>query len=123
MTCICDDDVRARLRPHVSALPRPTAVNANTASPEVLAAVVEGLSLDDARAMVEQRGRTYFRNVTDFTGQLPSGAIAPADGISVGSDYFIATTRITIGEAQALGSALLAREKTGWPAIVWRKRP
>ena len=40
-----DDGVRARLRPFVTALPRFTAVNANTASPEVLAAVVEGLGL------------------------------------------------------------------------------
>jgi len=118
-----DDNVRAQLRPFVTALPRFTAVNANTASPEVLAAVVEGLSLDGARAMVEQRQRIHFRNASDFFSQLPPGAVAPTDAISVGSDYFIATTRISIGEAQVRGSALLAREKAGWPAIVWRKYP
>lgn len=118
-----DDNVRARLRPFVTALPRATAVNANTATPEVLAAVVEGLGIDGARTLVAQRERAYFRNFSDFFNQLPAGVVAPAEGISVGSDYFIATTRITIGGAQARGSALLAREKAGWPAIVWRKSP
>ena len=118
-----DDNVRARLRPFVTALPRATAVNANTATPEVLAAVVEGLGIDGARTLVAQREGAYFRNFSDFFNQLPAGVVAPAEGISVGSDYFIATTRITIGGAQARGSALLAREKAGWPAIVWRKSP
>jgi len=118
-----DDNVRARLRPFVTALPRFTAVNANTASPEVLAAVVEGLGLDGARALVAQRERVYFRNWSDFFSQLPPGLIVPTENISVSSDYFIATTRVTIGGAQARGSALLARENDGWPAIVWRKTP
>lgn len=118
-----DDKVRARLHPFVTALPGFTAVNANTATPEVLAAVVEGLGLDGARAMVVQRERTYFRNFSDFFNQLPRGLIVPAENISVSSDYFIATMRVTIGGAQARGSALLARGNAGWPAIVWRKYP
>ncbi len=118
-----DDNVRARLRPFVTALPRFTAVNANTASPEVLAAVVEGLGLDGARAMVAQRERAYFRNFSEFFNQLPAGLIVPTENISVSSDFFIATTRVTIGGAQARGSALLARENAGWPAVVWRKTP
>ena len=116
-----DDGVRARLRPFVTALPRFTAVNANTASPEVLAAVVEGLGLDGARAMVAQRKRAYFRNWDEFFRQLPPGLIVPTENISVSSDYFMATLRVTIAGAQARGSVLLARGDTGWPAIVWRK--
>ncbi|MEK6243845.1 MAG: type II secretion system minor pseudopilin GspK [Pseudomonadota bacterium] len=118
-----DDGVRARLRPFVTALPRFTAVNANTASPEVLAAVVEGLDLDGARALVAQRERAYFRSFGEFFRQLPPGLIVPTENISVGSDFFIATMRVTIGGAQARGSALLRRESAGWPAIVWRKTP
>ena len=116
-----DDGVRARLRPFVTALPRFTAVNANTASPEVLAAVVEGLGLDGARAMVAQRERAYFRNWDEFFRQLPPVLIVPTENISVSSDYFLATLRVTIAGAQARGSVLLARGDTGWPAIVWRK--
>lgn len=116
-----DDNVRARLRPFVTALPLFTAVNVNTASPEVISAIVDGLNLDDARAIVAQRGQTYFLNVTDFMNQLPKGATVPIADISVNSDYFIATMQVTVGGAQARGSALLARENAGWPVIVWRK--
>ena len=45
------------------------------------------------------------------------------DDISASSDYFMATLRVTIGGAEARGTALLAREGTGWPAVVWRKYP
>lgn len=117
-----NDGVRARLRPFVSALPTFTAVNVNTASPEVLAAVVDGLGLDGARAVVAQRQRAYFRSVDEFVRQLPPGLIVPTANISVSSDYFKATLRVTIGGAQARGVALLARANTGgWPTIAWCK--
>ena len=119
-----DDGVRARLRPFVTALPRFTAVNANTAAPEVLAAVVAGLGLDGARAIVAQRERAYFRGYGEFFRQLPPGLVVPTEDISVSSDYFVATMRVTIGGAQARGTALLERGNAGgWPAVVWRKTP
>ena len=118
-----DQAARARLRPFVSALPRFTAVNANTASPEVLAAVVEGLGLDGARALVAQRERAYFRNFSDFFNQLPAGLMVPTEGITASSDYFLVSVRVSIGGAQARGTALLARGQAGWPAVVWRKYP
>ncbi len=115
-----DSEILARLRPFVSALPRSTALNANTASPEVLAAVVDGLSIDDARALVARRERSYFRNFADFSSRLPEGATVPAADIAVSSNYFLVTVRVTIGEAEARGAALLARDKTAWPTIMWR---
>lgn len=119
-----DDSVRARLRPFVTALPRYTPVNPNTASAEVLAALIDGLELDGARALVAQRDRSYFRNVSEFLSQLPKGLTVPVENIAVNSDYFMATLRVTIGGAQAHGVALLARSKAGsWPDIVWRKYP
>ncbi len=118
-----DEGVRARLRPFVTALPRFTAVNANTASPEVLAALVEGLGLDGARALVAQRERTYFRGSTDLLRQLPMGVLVATEDISFSSNYFLASVRVTIGGAQARGTALLVREAGGWPAVVWRKYP
>lgn len=116
-----DDGVRARLRPFVSALPAFTAVNVNTAPPEVIAAVVDDLGLDDARALVEKRARTYFRDRTDFLNQLPKGALVAAEDISFSSNYFMVQMRVTIGSAQARSVALLARQDANWPTIVWRK--
>ena len=116
-----DDNVRARLRPYVSALPGFTAVNVNTARAEVIAAVVDGLDLGGAQLLVAQRDRAYFRDSDDFLRRLPRGVEAAAGDIGVSSDYFLATLRVTIGGAQARGTALLARRGPGWPDIVWRK--
>lgn len=116
-----DDGVRLRLRPFVSALPAFTAVNVNTAAPEVIAAVVDGLDLDGARALVEKRDRSYFRDRTDLLNQLPKGAVAAIEDISFGSDYFLVQLRVSIGSAQARSTALLARTDANWPGIVWRK--
>lgn len=116
-----DDAVRERLAPFVTALPAHTAVNVNTASPEVLASVVVGLDLDGARALVAQRTRTYFRNYSDFTNRLPRGVMAEGSDTATSSDYFLARVRVTIGGSESRGLALLARTGPAWPVIVWRK--
>jgi len=118
-----DDTVRARLRPYIAALPGSTPVNVNTAPPEVLAAVIDGLDLGTAQAVVAQRDRAYFRDTGDFIKRLPREAVAAAGDISVSSDYFLASLRVTIGGAQARGRALLSRAGggSGWPVVLWRK--
>lgn len=118
-----DEGVRARLRPFVTALPRFTAINVNTAAPEVLAAVVRDLDLDAARELAVQRKRVYFRNAAEFVALLPPGATADASDISATSQFFVASVRVTYGSARASGSALLARGAAGWPAVAWRKYP
>ena len=90
-------------------------------TPEVLAAIVDGLNVDDARALIAKREPAYFRDIADFTSRLPGGAAVAIRDVSVSSAYFVATMRVTMGGAEARGTALLAREYTGWPAIVWRK--
>lgn len=118
-----DAAVRARLQPFVAALPGFTPVNVNTAAPEVLVAVVQGLDLDAARALVAQRERAYFQTFAAFRAQLPPGAVAGGNDIATASQYFLASVRVTIGSAEARGSALLNRTAAGWPAVVWRKYP
>lgn len=116
-----DEDVRARLAPYVSALPRFTPVNINTATAEVLATVIPGLSLAEARSVVAQRDRTYARDRPDFRRMLPRDTQFADDDITVSSEYFIARIRVTIGSSEANGVALLARTGMGWPAVVWRQ--
>jgi general secretion pathway protein K len=73
--------------------------------------------------VIAKRERAYFRSTADFLSQLPPDAVAPVEDIGVSSAYFMATMHVTIGGAEAHGTALLAREDTRWPAIVWRKLP
>jgi general secretion pathway protein K len=115
------ESVIVRLRPFVTALPRFTAINANTAPAEVLAAVIDELGLDGARDLVSRRDQGYFRDFDEFFKQLPPGLVVPTENITVSSSFFLATLRVTIADAQARGEALLLREATGWPAVVWHK--
>lgn len=118
-----DEAVRARLSPFVTALPEFTAVNVNTASPEVIYAIVDGLQLDDARAVIAQRERLhFFRNFPDFYNQLPAGLSVAGEDVAVNSNYFLVSIHATINDTQAHGYALLARtNNTNWPTVIWRK--
>lgn len=113
--------VRARLQPFVTALPGATQVNVNTASPEVLAAVIDGLGLDGARALVAARKTAYFRDAADFVARLPGGVKGDNSNVAVSSIYFLTTVHAEIGEASAQGTALLMRQGGAWPKIQWHK--
>jgi len=118
-----DTAIRAQLRPFVTVLPKRTAINANTASAEVLSAVIDGLSLEDARYLTTQRERSYFRHLPDFLNRLPAGLTVPSDSISISSHYFLVNIQATMENAQVRGSTLLARDDSGWPRILWQKSP
>lgn len=114
-----DADIIAALAPHVAALPTAAAINANTATPEVLAAVVDGLALDQARIMAAERERIWYRNRGDFNTRLGDGASAPAqDVIDVRSRYFRIDIHASYGEAVTRLHALLDREQN-WPTLLW----
>jgi general secretion pathway protein K len=115
-----DRTVLAALRPYVTALPTRTLINVNTASPEVLAAVVDGLSSQEAYSVAAKRDRAYFRNAQDFQQALPEGLTVPADGVTVSSQYFLVQARAQ-SERLAIGNqALYYRQGRALPKLVWR---
>lgn len=115
-----DRQVLAALRPFVTVLPGRTPVNVNTARAEVLAALVEQLSLNDAYDLVARRDRAYYRNIQDFRQALRANLSAPDDLIAVSSSYFVVQARIR-HERLSLGShALFHRAGTSPPTLVWR---
>ncbi len=114
-----DRHVLSVLQPFVTALPTQTAVNVNTAPAEVLSALVAGLSLDDAYAIVAKRDRAYYRNIQDFQQALPYGLTVPG-GLSVSSQYFLVRANIR-HERLAIGSQVLyQRGGQAPPTLVWR---
>lgn len=116
-----DGGTRVRLHPFVTALPRFTAINVNTAPPEVLVALTKNLGMGHARALAAQRDRIYIRDQADFLNRLPEGADIDDSNFGVTSDYFLVRLGATVGGAQAQGVVLLDRTDAGWPAIVWRQ--
>ncbi len=108
------------LRPYVAVLPAPGPINVNFASPEVLATVAQGMTVAEARVLVQERDIQPFKDVEDFRKRLPHERIAIADGsISTSSQFFLVTGRATIGGAQVSTQALLHRSG-GWPSVVWQ---
>ena len=114
-------DALVRLRGLVTALPRPTAVNVNTAPAEVLAAVVEGLPLSEAQAIARRLAVDPVRSTDDFVSRLRPNLRLAAAGVAASSQFFVVQGRAKVGDADLRMEALLQRTGTGLPAIVWEK--
>ena len=115
-----DRAVLATLRPFVTVLPSRTPVNVNTARPEVLAALVERMGLNDAYALVARRDRAYYRNLQDFQQALPSGLSMPDDLLAVSSSFFLVEARIRHERLSIASHALFQRQGSNPPTLVWR---
>lgn len=110
--------VLARLMPFVTALPVRAPVNVNTAAPEVLAALVEGLTLDAARALDARRRTAPFLQPDAFLAALPPdlGWRAESD-IGIASRYF--SIEVTAErDAVAITLRSLVEREPGLPARV-----
>ena len=106
-----DATIIKRLQPFVSVLPESnTAVNVNFAPPEVLTALLPGLSLQDARQIATQIKTTPFKNTADFLQQLPKNVTQDSTmNLSVSSQYFMVTGYATQGDGASAAHALLRR--------------
>lgn len=120
-------DARAveRLRPFAIALPERTPVNANTASAEVLSALLPELPADEVKSLVAARAARPFRDREEFVKRLskaPSGAVS-AD-LDVKSRHFLVVVSVSQDEVRASAEALVARPASASgpsTAIIWRR--
>lgn len=108
------------LQPYLTVLPTATTVNANTATAEVLGAVVDELGLAGARDLIVQRDRgLWFANRADFVNRLRSRKPDAGRRISVNSNWFRATGEVTVGDTMVGLRALLHRSEHGVSSIRW----
>jgi general secretion pathway protein K len=115
--------VQSRLRPYVTALDAPAPVNVNTASPEVLTAVANGLDRAGALALVARREQVPFSSIADFRSRLPRADIVVDETlIDVRSNWFEVSIEARQGDTLARARAMLKRSGTPgeWPAVVWQ---
>jgi general secretion pathway protein K len=106
-------DMLARLRPFVVVLPTQTALNMNTASAEVMAATIPGLSLASAQALVARRETVFFRNTADVQLALLAAGIvfnANAPPYGVDTSYFIVHGNIQHERASLRRTTLIYRD-------------
>ena len=111
----------AALAPLVSALPAGTPVNVNTASPDVLSAIVPELSGEKLAAFIAERARKPFTTMAELRERLPQGVTLPeGTNLAFASKYFLVTVRSRQGESLAQARALLNRDGRAWPTVVWQ---
>jgi general secretion pathway protein K len=107
------------LRDYVIFLPRVTAINANTASAEVLSAKLAPLSVSDANALIASRRNSSFRDLNDLTARLPGTQLA-VDGnqVNVSTHYFLVEGRVTIRQAALQVQGLIERNGAN-TQLIW----
>lgn len=86
-----------RLVPFVDLLPSPTPVNANTASREVLAGVIDGLDPGSAERLVQVRQRTPFKSLAEIEKQIDGGKTKlDAQRVGISSNFFEISGRLRL---------------------------
>jgi general secretion pathway protein K len=114
-----------RLRPHVAALPARTTVNANTASVEVLAAILPELSRDEVRALAASRTARPFPDKADFASRAKKASPAAIEAhLDVRSSHFLVQVAVAQDDVQVATEALVSRGAAGASpptAIIWRR--
>ena len=107
--------------PFLCALPPGTPVNVNTAPPEVLATIVDGLDGDRLAALIADRASRPFGSISDFRARLPKGAsLVSESALSVKSGFFYVSVEARQGETIARARALLRRSPGAPTAIAWQ---
>ena len=110
-----------QMLPFVVALPTATVLNVNTASPDILAAAIPGMSADALATLVAERAQRPFATLADLRSRLPSGTTIPDETtLGTGSSYFLVSVRARQGETLAQARALLRRDGREWPIVVWQ---
>lgn len=100
---------RERLAPLVVLLPEPTPLNLNTASREVLAAVIPGLDLGAADRLVQARQRAAFNDPAAAAALLGGSVTLQPPLADVKSSWFEVTGRMRLGERVLQERSLLQR--------------
>jgi general secretion pathway protein K len=108
-----------KLGDFVIVLPQQTPINVNTAPAELLAALVENLSTEEAAAIVKERQRGYYRSQNEFDAlpQVGGARRTRLADAGVRSDYFLAIGTVRLGRAAQDTQALLWRRSDGGIAV------
>ena len=98
------------LVPYLTALPDKTAINLNTAAPEVIAAIVPDLGLEAAKNLVSDRDEEPFETIQAFNNHaLLKGREINLQGLSIQSSYFSLATQVKIGNSYIKNKSILNR--------------
>jgi general secretion pathway protein K len=112
-----DREAVERLERYVVLLPKRTTVNLNTASREVLAALVEGLDLGGAERLVQVRGQAPFKTIDDAQRQLGEALKLDNRRVGVASSFFVVSGRMRLDDRMLEERSLVERQGTNMVAL------
>jgi len=109
------------MRRTMTLLPETTLVNVNTAEPEVIAALVPGLSLAQARTVAGERDRgRWFNDSGDFANRLAGGGKPlQVPAVATTSHWFQANGTVAYLRARVGMQALVSIDGQRAPETVW----
>lgn len=117
-----DPEVYAKLAPHVCALPPGSTLSINTASPEVLTLLQDGLSVAELKAKLETRPAEGYDDVDQFL--LDFGIDAensyPKSNLTVASRYFRVHVAAEVGDGRWQLTSVVERDDQGQVRVLRR---
>ncbi|WP_434765786.1 type II secretion system minor pseudopilin GspK [Pseudomonas triticicola] len=117
------DALIGQLAPYVTVIPATTWINGNTATAQVLAAYVPGLSLERATALIAERdaGR-WFINRGDFVNRLRMPQLEMSSvKVGITSDWFRLRGEARRDQRRVSLDALLHRSEDRLPQVIWSR--
>lgn len=106
-----------KLRDFVVVLPAATPINVNTASAEVLAALING-SVSEGQNLVVARKRAPFISVGNFKQNAGKPPLLQDSDMDCRSDYFLVMSRVKLDRAELVSWSLVHRDQNG-TQVVW----
>lgn len=116
-----DAEAYAKLSPHVTALPEPTAININTATPAVLRSL--GLPSATVEVVLEARDTAAFDSVGAMLS-LPAlqGLDIDRSGLDVRSGYFALHSQVRFASTRVAYRSLIQRNENGTLRVLRRRQ-
>jgi general secretion pathway protein K len=113
-------DMLAKLKNNVVVLPKVTRINVNTASAEVLAARIDGITLQEALAIVTSRKKAYFLSLADLSHRLAGKTLTLNEKeVSLKTHYFFINGNVRLNRATLQVQALVERASDNEVKVVW----
>ena len=92
------------------------------APPEVLVAIVDGLTLPEALVLAGSRRTAPFPGRDDFRTRLPRTELnVNNEDISIDTQFFLVQGLAKVGKAELRMQALVQRSGVTLPSIVWQR--
>ena len=114
----------AKLRPHVTALPGRRAVNINTTTAVVLAAILDGkVPADKIAERIALRASRPMISLTEIAQWAPTADVRAVNtDLTVKSEFFSVRVQVAQDDVQVAAEALVQRNpQNGATSIAWRR--